>query len=161
MHASTNVTLKVVIIGTLMMLMLIPALMVMVIVDERERRGIDAIKEVQKRWGGSLQLGGLIVSIPVETTVVEDEESFTTTDYFHFLADHLKVDAALKSQELMRGIYKVPVFQSKVRYEGDFVFKLKHEKVLANQKWLWDQAIVSFMINDLRGIKNDSPSLRR
>jgi len=66
----TSITLKLIIIGILILVLLIPTNMVERLINERESTRDNAIKEVASKWGLDQTIGSPVISIPYYTVIV-------------------------------------------------------------------------------------------
>ena len=62
----TSVGIKMLIIGGLVFLLLIPSLMIHFIIYERENRRREVLRDITSKWGEVQQITGPVMSIPVE-----------------------------------------------------------------------------------------------
>ncbi|PLX21086.1 cell envelope integrity protein CreD, partial [Candidatus Parcubacteria bacterium] len=86
-----SLSLKLFIIGFLILVLMIPTAMIAVLVNEREGRQQDAIYEVSEKWGREQTITGPILTIPYrkiyENNVNGVISSNETIAYAHFLPD--------------------------------------------------------------------------
>lgn len=148
-----SVTLKLVIITILTLLLLIPALMIKDIINEREVLSNQAIEEVSSKWAERQQLNGPILTIPLVYEYDENDKTVTVTKYWHQLPENLNIDGKIETQKLRRGIYEVVVYRSNLTVKG--TFDLIQPTAMANLKEIkYDQSFLTIGISDLRGINN-------
>jgi inner membrane protein len=119
--ARRSVTLKLVAIGFLVVVLMIPAMMLGGLIREREGLRDQARREVAASWGQEQTLGGPVLSIPyvarVTTTGGGVQEE---TRYAHFLPDALDVEGTLAPEVRTRGIYRVVLYDAQLRLRGRF-----------------------------------------
>ena len=151
-----SITIRILSIGLLILILLIPAFMVQNLIDERQYRSSEAITEVSSVWGGIQSLNGPIVSIPFKKTYINDKkEMYTQIEYVHFLPSDLKIKGEILPEKRHRGIFDVVVYTAELTYEGSFEgFNLKEFKIEENDI-LWDKAFLSIGIPDMRGIQEN------
>ena len=71
----TSISVRVITIGVLILLLLIPVSMVRDLIKERQYRQEDAVKEVSSKWGNKQTIRGLVLTVPYNTyTKVYDKE---------------------------------------------------------------------------------------
>lgn len=151
-----SASIKLVVIGFIILLMLIPLTLMKDLMYERNNRHQSAIEEVSATWGGSQTITGLFITIPffekapatTGNAVVLPVKSQAT-----FLPDDLKIEAKIELGERMRGIYKVPIYTTKVTIEGAFLhpdFSDLKEVGQVN----WEEAQVHLGLSDLRGLED-------
>lgn len=149
-----SLTIRIISIGFLILILLIPTLMVQDLIRERKYRNDEARQEVGSVWGQVQTLSGPIVSVPYKKHYVnEKNEVYTQTEYAHFLPEELDIEGEILPEQRHRGIYNVVVYTAKLRFSGTFKgFNFADWKI-DNDEILWDKAFVSFGIPDMRGIK--------
>ncbi len=153
-----SVTLKLITITFLMLLLLIPTTMIDSIISERRYLRGSAIEEVTSKWANEQEIRGPILTIPVlyeyEVKNEEGETSMKTfTKKWHILPNELKIDGQISPKELERGIYKIVVYNSKVKVGGSFKFNFKMDSTNL-KKIQYDKAYLTIGISDLRGIED-------
>jgi len=94
--AKRSVTLKLISIGVLILILLIPTSMLTSLIYERQGIRDNAIAEVSSKWGNAQTFGGPGLSIPY-STIIKDEkgQSETVIRYAHFLPDKIKIDGVI------------------------------------------------------------------
>ncbi|MDP3927865.1 MAG: cell envelope integrity protein CreD [Bacteroidota bacterium] len=148
--------------GILILLLLIPVSMIESLIREREERQTEAIQEVSAIWGGEQTIKGLVLSVPYKThTKVYEagsnekykiEESIA---YAHFLPEALKMEGELNPEQRYRGIYEVIVYHSSWQVSGYFTKPNFEDLSVPDANILWDDAVVSLGLSDLRSIQNN------
>lgn len=153
-------------VGALILVMLIPLLMIDGVLQERLQRRNEAVEEITSAWGGSQNIIGPVLGIPYRyrTIVTREfkapdgtmerrdvEETMVANAYF--LPDVLKVDSTIQTQLLHRGIYDAAVFRAQVRLSGRFgvpnLDALKIDPADVN----WSDSFVTIAVSDLRGTR--------
>ena len=148
-----SVTLKMITMGTLVLLLLIPAWMIESLIREREGRRGQAIHEISQKWGNQQTLTGPILAVPYLVHAVDDDENvITTRQRAFFLPDVLHVDGTLEPETRYRGIYEAVVYRSTLRVSGSFnppdfsIWSINAGDIL------WDEASLHIGLSDLRGV---------
>ena len=72
--AKRSVTLKLISIGILILILLIPTSMLTSLIYERQSIRDSAIQEVSSKWGQQQTFGGPVLSIPYTIVVKDDKE---------------------------------------------------------------------------------------
>jgi len=150
-----SVGLRLFIIAALSLLLLIPATLIIVLIDEREQRRDHAILEVSEKWGQSQIIAGPILTIPYRRAVSSNDGKTVTTvmESAHFLPDQLQVTGELKPEIRHRGIYDVVLYQSDLQLTGTFPAPNFGELSIAPENILWQEAVFMLGISDLKGIR--------
>ena len=145
-----NAFIKAAIIGLLILLLLIPALLIGNLVDERQEHRDCAIEEVSEKWSGYQSLTGPFLSIPYHE--YNEKKKCVETHYLHVMPENLKVTGNISTQKLHRGIYDVVVYNSDLQFSGNFG-NMDFAGV-PKDAIRFDRAVVCMGITDLRGIEN-------
>jgi inner membrane protein len=158
--------LKLLLIGFLTLLLLIPLALVQSTLRERLTRHDRAVATITQSWGKSQRLLGPILVVPF-TWKTEAEESTTGTDgrkyretvtkthlsEAFFLPEHLEITGHLEPSERRLGIYSTPVYAAKLRWQGRFATPTFAFTGVSNPQPQWDRARVCVAISDLRGTR--------
>jgi inner membrane protein len=151
----SSISIRVLSIGFMILILLIPASMIQSLIRERQYRGDDAKREVSSVWGEIQTISGPVITIPYNRHYVnEKNEVYVQKEYAHFLPEKLEITGNIAPEKRHRGIYDVVVYTSELSFKGSFnnldfsEWKIKQEDIL------WDEATVSIGIPDMRGIKD-------
>ena len=156
-----SITIRLITIGILILLLLIPVSMVKDLIREREYRLQDAINEVSSKWGNSQTITGLILTVPYYsyTKVYEDDgkkyKLVKSTEYAHFLPEELSVEGEILPEMRYRGIYEVIVYNAQLSLTGSFPAPNFEAWKIEEDNILWDNAFISLGMSDLRGIQEN------
>jgi len=153
-------------VGALVLVMMIPLLMISGVLSERLERRNEAVDEITASWGKDQQILGPVLCLPYQFRVMvvreipasdgrverrEVEETQIANAYF--LPEVLTVTGDVQTQLLHRGIYEAAVFRAQVGLRGRFgvpdLAALKIEPADA----LWQDAFVTIAVSDLRGTR--------
>jgi len=154
--ARNSISLKLLVIGIFVLILLIPSQMVQSLIAEREITRNQTISEIWKTWGDRQVLSGPVVSVPVVTAQkMANGSTEITTSHLHFLPDELFIDGEITPLVRYRSIYEAVLYSANLRIEGKFKpFSLAGLNVNpADIKW--ENAFVSFGISDMKGIKEN------
>ncbi len=153
-------------VGVLILLLLIPLAMITGVLNERLSRRNEAVADITASWGREQNVIGPVLGIPYQyryKTMKEDdigggkiqrhevEETAIATAYF--LPETLKIDGDVQTQTLHRGIYDGVVYRANTMLSGRFavpdfaVLKIDLKDVQ------WKDAFVTFALNDMRGTR--------
>jgi inner membrane protein len=120
---------KLLVIGVLVVLLLIPIGMVSSLVGERVNMRQTAAARVAESWGGAQTTGGVLLAIPVDTTRVivehtaakETQRTEVVRNVLYVLPDTLDVDATAEPDHRTVGLYRTPIYRARVQIRGAFV----------------------------------------
>lgn len=145
--------LKIVFIFFLVLLLMIPAGLIMNLIQEREILRTETEIEIQDNWGRSQTLSGPIITIPYYKFETRDEKLVRIKTYLHLLPENLDIKGEIFPETRYRGIYKVAVYSSKLHIQGNFIPTTKLIESIPNENILWNEARIELEIPDLRGIQ--------
>lgn len=141
------------------MLLLIPTSMIEGLIFERQNTQEQAINEVSSKWANQQTLTGPFISIPYYRYIKETTKKDTVgkivkiKEFIHILPTDLKVYGKINPEQRNRGIYEIVVYNSKINLSGEFKEMKIGETDIPAKDILFDKAVLSLGINDLRGIE--------
>ncbi len=154
--ARNSISLKLITIGILILILLIPSSMMNGLIYERQSIRDGAIEEVSAKWGYEQTIGGPILTIPFKSwSKNEKDQCEYSIQYAHFLPEKLNVKGAIKPEKRYRGIYVVILYNALLDVSGNFgvpdfkILNIKQEDLLL------ENAFISLGITDMKGIKNN------
>ncbi len=150
------VVLKVGAIGFLIIMLIIPMSMINSLVMERKARQMEAANEISSKWGFEQKLTGPVLAVPYTLTEpgLKQGEEITSAHTAYFLPETLKVDGKINPEVRNRGLFKVAVYSSTLKVDGNFkapAIDLGNKKIVIN----WKEAYITIGIPDLRGIREN------
>lgn len=149
-----SVTIKLLSIGILILLLLIPASMIEGLIRERRYARDSAISEVSGKWGNSQLVSGPLLSVPYKKTVKNRKgELVELIEYIHYLPDFLEITGSLDPETRYRGIYDVVVYGSDLKISGKFKAPEVASLNVDSAAVIWKDAHLNLGITDMRGIK--------
>ncbi|WP_417367079.1 cell envelope integrity protein CreD [Flavobacterium beibuense] len=165
-------TAKIIMVGLLVFILLIPLQFVKSLIFERAQRQKEVIHEINEKWGGDVYFYGPIIKVPYtvyEKTKIVDEKTRKVTyeitpytEYAYFFPDELKanIDVNVDTESKKRGIYKSAVYTSDLDFEGtyslpDFSSKKETEKI-EEADIHWDQTRLTIKTTNIKGIQGSA-----
>lgn len=149
---------KMLFVGMLMLLLLIPVAMIKDLVSEREERGAAAASEVSDKWGGVQQVTGPILTVPYRVIELDEEGKVkTTVNYAHFLPEEMVVKGDLEPEIRHRGIYDVALFRARLDAQGRFAQPDFAAWDVPPDLIQWEDAYVSLSVPDVRSLTDTMP----
>ena len=105
---------KVIVIGILTLLLMIPMVMISDLVNERERTASEAVEEVGERWSLPQTVVGPVLTIPRYTLqhVGESGRTERVREVVNILPESLDIAGDVRTEELRRGLYEAVVYRS-------------------------------------------------
>ena len=150
----SSVMLKIITIGILILLLMIPASMLQSLVNERQSTRDVAVEEITSKWGSSQTIGGAVITIPY-TIIQEDDKGKKSTviEYAHFLPENLNITGTLTPEKRYRGIYVVMLYNARLHVKGFFKKPNVELLKIPKERFLFSEAFISFGLTDMKGIK--------
>ena len=159
-----SITFKVLGIGFLALLMLIPLVQVQSLIEERSSLRAQALADISQRWGAAQHIGGVVLAIPKRVRV-QTSNGWVTQDHTEILlADQLDIGGTLAPEVRRYGIYSTPVYLAELKISGRFLSRdlrvLQGNSGSADETrettYLFDRAELRLPIADVRGIRRIS-----
>jgi len=155
-----SVTVKLVFIGLLILVLLIPSSMISNLIDERAERQQDVIKDISYNFAGNQLIKGPVLVIPYKLEVKETDQTGKAvykeeTDNLYIMPDNLAIKAGLKTETMHRGLFDAVVYKSTVNIMGSFAKTDLASLGLTNEQLMPEKAIITFSISDLKGLKTN------
>ena len=151
----TSTLLKIIVIGFLVLILLVPTLMLQSLINEREQTRLMAVREVSSKWGEQQVIGGPILSVPYPSTIRDERGQVRPiTAYAHFLPDDLRFDGTVQPQQRNRGIFVVILYNTRLTIRASFHRPSVAALGLSPDVMQWDKAFLSLGISDVKGIRD-------
>jgi len=146
---------RIIIIGALIILLMIPSLMIRSLITEREDRRTSAEAEISSKWGGNQIISGPIISIPfIEYFNDSEGKEYTKQDHIYILPEELNIIGDLNPEIRYRGIFKVVLYNTNLKFKGNFTLKDLKEQNIKNNSIELENANFVLGISDMRGVKD-------
>ncbi|HEV7491294.1 MAG TPA: cell envelope integrity protein CreD [Rhodanobacteraceae bacterium] len=155
-QAFQGATFKVLGIGLLALLMLIPLSQVGGLVGEREGRAREATQHIAERWGAQQLLGAPVLVVPVKRQVMQDKVVTTVEEREYVLADRAAITGKLAPGLRRYGIYETAVYTADLTVEGHFAASDISALARSGTEPQWQRAELRVPIADVRGIRRIS-----
>lgn len=155
-----SVTVKLVFIGMLVLVLLIPSSLINNLIAERAGRQDEVVKEISYNFAGSQVVKGPVLVIPYNVQVNEvDKDGKITTKQgvqnLYVSPDALTIKADEHSDIIHRGIFDAVVYKTKVTVAGNFTKADLAALGLTADQLMLDKAKLTFGISDLKGLKTN------
>ncbi|WP_192349356.1 cell envelope integrity protein CreD [Algoriphagus sp. Y33] len=159
---SKSTSLKLLIIGFIALLLLIPQALTTDLINERQTRLEEAEYEVTGKWSRFQTVIGPYLALPYhhyrEVQSNGENKLIKELKTAYFLPDLLDIAGDLQAESLHRGIFDVVVYQSDIQLKADFGAIALEKLDITAEQVLWDQASFLISVSDLRGI-GENPEL--
>lgn len=161
----TSITARMLVMGALTLLLMIPLTLIQDLIEEREIRQKSVVRKVNGQWGNEILLYGPILKVPYKTfqeTVVYDEvtkeakkEKRYTTKYAYFFPKTLDINADVKTSSKKRNNFETAVFTADIAASGSFETPDFSSKAIADSTIVWDKATLLIKTTNLKGLKSE------
>ena len=145
-------TIKVVIIGLLILLLMIPMFMIENLISERGRTQEEAIDEVSEKWSLAQTITGPYLNLQYPVVIENNGEKKVSIKDLILFPDELMVSGQLKTEILKRSIYEVNVYQSELTLKGSFSSEELKKSRIDMEQLQFDRAAICLNLTDMRGI---------
>ncbi|MXN90217.1 cell envelope integrity protein CreD [Flavobacterium sp. Sd200] len=158
-----STTARVILVGLLTLVLLIPLQFVKSLIFERAALQDDVANEIAKKWGGSVYFYGPVLKVPykvvTETEVTDQTTKKVTvqrtmsTDYAYFFPEKLEINSNAKTDTKYRNNYKATVFNNRMEIKGHYPTPDFSSQNIAPENIEWEKASVLINTNNLKSIK--------
>jgi inner membrane protein len=154
-YISKSTTIKIMAIGVLILVMLIPALMIQNLIRERQSRRDAVVSEVNQKWGGSQTITGPFFTVPFRNYYV-DKNGVTqySIRYLHILPETLAITGKINHEKRKRGIFETVVYDARLKLNGKFRIPSPEKFNIDPNNIEWEKSLFSVGITDMRGIED-------
>ncbi|NQU11006.1 cell envelope integrity protein CreD [bacterium] len=151
----------------LILLLLIPLVMIRSVVRERLGKRNEAVADITGSWGRSQRVFGPVLIVPYRYSVKSWQERplgggrtekvavvETAVANACFLPATLAVDGVVQPSRRRRWIYQAVVYRGTLAIAAEFARPDFASLRINEADVLWDDAVVTFAISDLRGVED-------
>lgn len=150
-----SITLKILSVGFLILLLLLPAGMIKSLIRERQSRRDSVVQEISSKWGGSQTLTGPFITVPFRTFFKDNQgRTQSNLSYLHILPQTLDVTGAMQPEVRYRSLFEAVLYNVKLTFRGNFKLPPSSQLNIDPNNILWDKAQLSLGISDMRGIQD-------
>jgi inner membrane protein len=159
---SGAVTLKAVLIGVIVLLLIVPLALLRGLVSERSALREQAYTRVAEGWGGNGVVGGPMLIVPTQRKVVEridgkDVTRLLRSDVYLLPARvDMKIDLNMEDEPRYVGIYAVPVYLADVRLTGEFDYaslRALAGKQGPDVQYFWHESRLLLPLSQVRSLR--------
>ena len=143
-------TAKMIMVGILTLVLLIPLALVQDLIVERSVRQKEVISETTSKWGSSVYFYGPILKIPYKDPMT------LANNYAYFFPENLnnKTDVTMV-KPLERSIYKSNVFTTKMEFDGKYSTPNFASKGIPAENIYWNRAKIIIRTTNLKSLKDE------
>jgi inner membrane protein len=165
----TSTTARMLTVGFLIIVLLIPLAYISDLIKERKNRQQDVISEINNQWGKEVLINGPVLKVPykvyTEKTVTDTKtkrvytETIEETKNAYFYPELLNIQSSINPEEKKRGIYTTAVYNSSIALKGKFKKPDFSEIDITDEQILWNKARVIIQTSNLKGVYEASLKL--
>lgn len=160
-----STTAKMILVGFLTLILLIPLEFVKNLITERAQRQSEVITEINDKWGENVFLYGPILKVPYttfeETLSVNEKTKETVkqqkayTNFAYFFPEELKASANVNTKVLNRNNYESAVFSSDMKFSGHYIKPDFSSRQILAENIQWNKATILIRTTNLKSIKDE------
>lgn len=151
-----SIVVKVLVLGVMMLLLLIPLYMVKSVIKERKARRDNAVREVQQKWGESQTVIGPILVLPYQEVYYNKKnERKLRIGNSYYLPEKTAIKGKLNTMVRKRGIFEVVLYDTELNFSGDLFYPQDMFARKADRTLLWQEAYFLVNIPDTRGLSEN------
>ncbi len=148
-----SVALRILIVGCLIVLLLIPLFMIQALITERQINRNVSIKVISKSWAGPQTIAGpILTTITTGEKINKEGNKIEARKRNFYLPEDLTIEAKVIPEKRYRGIYSAIVYKTDLKIRGSFSNQ-KMKEILSDPSL--KESYLSFNINDPKGIQQD------
>ncbi len=154
-YIKRSITLKIISVGILILLLLIPAALIQNLIRERQLRRDSVVKEISQKWGDSQTITGPFLTIPFKTYFKDsDGKTQFNLSYLHILPETLDITGEITPEVRYRSLFEAILYSTKLIFRGNFKLPPTNQLNIDPNNIMWNKAYLSLGITDMRGIQN-------
>ncbi|WP_147678930.1 cell envelope integrity protein CreD [Algibacter pacificus] len=161
----TSITARMLMVGFLVIILLIPLSFINNLISERAYRQSDVVNEINEKWGENVLVYGPFLKIPYKTYTETKTYNEKTKTYFTETETHIKhayifpeslnANVKVDSKTLNRGNFESAVFTTTMDFSGHYIPTDLTSKGINTEDIIWDKATVILKTSNLKGIKSE------
>ena len=146
---------KLIVVCVLALIMVIPALFVGSLVEDRTNRAADVVKEISSHVGGQQTFLGPTLAIPY---TIPARSQLDSAKHGMYLVFPTRASAVLKAatEERRRSLFKVPVFRADLKLDGVFDLTGVPAAAPPGAELDWSRSQIVVGVSDARGALADA-----
>ncbi len=160
-----SITIKMLVIGLLILVLLIPLSSIKSLIKEREHRQVSVVKEINKKWGNNIYIYGPTLKVPYKyfSTIKKFDEKTKKYNklnrceikYAYLFPEQLDVQSNVLSEKLSRGNYESVVYKNTMECKGLFNPLTLTKKQIRKENILWRKISLIVSTSNLKGIQEE------
>ncbi len=152
---ANRLTIKGIIVGILILVMLIPSAFIYNLVEERGARQEQIIREESSKWAAAQNVTGPLLIIPYyEKRTLTTGEIANARKMAYVLPEMLKIKGDIQPLKKNRSIYDITVYTTDINIEGSFASIASYGLNIPEENLLLEEAQLCIGISDFKGIED-------
>ena len=148
-----NILVKVLMIGFLILVLMIPSIMINELVRERSSRKMEVTNEVSSKWGQLQTVIGPYMVIPyLEEVKYTNQASEWREQKLYYFPQALEMTGDIRPLVKKRSIFKVMLYESDISIQGSFSHPDLNALKIDPDIVMWNKASLYLSITDLSGV---------
>lgn len=158
-----SATAKIIMIGLLTLVLLIPLAYIQNLIIERAQRQESVVNEINKKWGESIYFYGPVLKVPytayTETKLIDQKtnkityQQEGTTEYAYFFPEDLTINAKVPTELRNRNNYETVVYTAAIDVKGNYKMPDFNIKSIPAKDINWDKSTIVIKTNNIHSIK--------
>ncbi|MFO7659510.1 MAG: cell envelope integrity protein CreD [Candidatus Cloacimonadaceae bacterium] len=149
---------KLILIGFLILVLMIPVFWIVTLVNERHNRSDSVMEEIASKWGAEQLISGPFISVPYyEAEELTDRDSTkrlkTVTRYLYLTPDSLNITGSVESTTHRRSFFEVPGYKANISLGCSIPMSIDADVLPQEVVPDWKNALLIFDVKDNRGLK--------
>lgn len=154
-----SATFKVLAVGVLILVLLIPISMVKGVVFDRMHYASEVVADIRGSWGDQQTVAGPLFRVPFRAIATNSRgDTYAVDKYAYLVAEKLIGSAKTVVEERQRGIHEVLVYKSEIETIASFEFGALEALDIDPEALEWSRAELVFGLTD-RAAVNATPSV--
>jgi inner membrane protein len=143
-------TAKMIMVGILTLVLIIPLAFVQNLISERSLRQKEVVSETTEKWGESVYFYGPILKIPYKDPIT------SKINNAYFFPEQLTNTSNTEIKTpLQRSIYKSNVFTTKMTFTGNYIQPNFSKKSIPNENIYWDRTTILIKTTNLKSVNDE------
>jgi inner membrane protein len=158
-------TAKIIMVGLLTLVLLIPLQYVKSLIFERAERQKSVVNEINQKWGENVYFYGPVLKVPystyTETKLVDDKtkkityERSSYTEFAYFFPNELTMAANVETTQKKRNNYESVVYTSQMGFKGSYSNPDFSSQNIPAENIHWDKASILLKTNNITSIRGN------
>jgi inner membrane protein len=154
--SKSKLLIKAFIIIVQVLLLLIPVQSVKELIEEREARQQEAVREVSQKWAGRQTVTGPILVLPYWKAIPAAAGTVTPVkQYAYFLPSSLTARSTINPEIKHRGIYQVMLYNAALSLSGRFDEIRLDALSVPEADVIWNEAFLRIQVSDTKGLSEE------